>query len=339
MRERQRDGHSRTRVERERGRTMASTSNGTAFSGRDAYAVLGIENGLEATDGEIRKSYRKLALKLHPDKNKGKDAERAAREFDRVQKAYEVLTDEKAKEALDNFLKCQKQRELRFQKENEKRLKMVQELEAKERDSTRTRMDEERAAEQLEKELNRLREKMSRQASSHHPQHQPRGEAPSSPGSKAVGKDGATAAQIEERRRSLKVSWRRAGGADYTVADLRRIFGAFGSEVADVVVRDKGSKCAAIVVLGAEASAWKAAATVCGDLASPLLVVPLMKDPPPPSAAAATATATPNSAGNGRAAPGASFEKDVLARLRAAAALKRKREGDQGGRTNGSNHA
>ena len=70
------------------------------MGGKDAYAVLGIEDGLLATEADIRKTYRKLALKWHPDKYKGSDAERAAKEFDGIQKAYEVLTDDKAKEAL-----------------------------------------------------------------------------------------------------------------------------------------------------------------------------------------------------------------------------------------------
>eukprot|EP00213_Chloropicon_mariensis_P005642 CAMPEP_0197471830 /NCGR_PEP_ID=MMETSP1309-20131121/2848_1 /TAXON_ID=464262 /ORGANISM="Genus nov. species nov., Strain RCC998" /LENGTH=90 /DNA_ID=CAMNT_0043009857 /DNA_START=78 /DNA_END=347 /DNA_ORIENTATION=- len=84
---------------------------------KDAYSVLGldIDQGLEATEQDIRKCYRKLALKWHPDKNKDKDAEYVAKEFDKVQKAYDILSDKKAREALDNYLQVQRKRELRLQ--------------------------------------------------------------------------------------------------------------------------------------------------------------------------------------------------------------------------------
>ncbi|QDZ22570.1 DnaJ-like protein [Chloropicon primus] len=282
------------------------------FGGKDAYAVLGIEDGPECSQAEIRKRYRKLALKWHPDKNKGSEAERAAREFDRVQKAYDVLTDEKAKEALDNYLKCHKERELRYQRENARRLKMVRELEERERGSLREKDEAEKAADQLERELNRLREKMSGRQGGQAP---PREEATTSSHHELV--------SAGEKKRSLKVSWRKtASGSDYTVADLREIFGKFGSSVEDVVVRDKGTKGAAIVVLESLDSCKRALATVCGEISNPLLVVPLVKDagdgPQKPKA--------PEEAPKGL---GTSFENDVLAKLRAAAAAK-KRQRDQG---------
>lgn len=64
--------------------------------GKDYYKILGITKG--ATDDEIKKAYRKLALKYHPDKNKAAGAEER---FKEVAEAYEVLSDKKKKEIYD----------------------------------------------------------------------------------------------------------------------------------------------------------------------------------------------------------------------------------------------
>ena len=53
-----------------------------------------------ASQAEIRKAYRKLALQHHPDKNPD-DPEGAERRFTEVAKAYEVLSDEKKREEYD----------------------------------------------------------------------------------------------------------------------------------------------------------------------------------------------------------------------------------------------
>ena len=68
------------------------------------YQVLGLEQGPGSNEAEIRKAYRLLALKKHPDKNP--DNPHAAAEFDRIQKAYDVLTDKAARKALDGLEKC-----------------------------------------------------------------------------------------------------------------------------------------------------------------------------------------------------------------------------------------
>lgn len=54
----------------------------------DYFNELGIDQN--ATTGEIRKAYRKLAFKYHPDHNTGEDAKRI---FARIVKAYNVLVD------------------------------------------------------------------------------------------------------------------------------------------------------------------------------------------------------------------------------------------------------
>jgi translocation protein SEC63 len=65
----------------------------------DPYTILGVQQ--EAAVGEIKKAYRKLSLKYHPDKNIG---DKVAEEmFMRIAKAYEALTDETSKENYKKF--------------------------------------------------------------------------------------------------------------------------------------------------------------------------------------------------------------------------------------------
>ena len=66
---------------------------------RDYYEVLGIEKG--ASEEEIKKAFRKMALKYHPDRNQGdKDAEE---KFKEVNEAYSVLSDPEMKKKYDMF--------------------------------------------------------------------------------------------------------------------------------------------------------------------------------------------------------------------------------------------
>lgn len=66
---------------------------------RDYYEILGV--GKTASDQEIKQAYRKLALKYHPDKNKG-DTE-AEDKFKEATEAYEVLRDSKKRSSYDKF--------------------------------------------------------------------------------------------------------------------------------------------------------------------------------------------------------------------------------------------
>ncbi len=66
---------------------------------RDYYEVLGV--GRDASQPEIKKAFRALALKLHPDKNPG-DKEAEAR-FKEVAEAYDVLGDDQKRQTYDRF--------------------------------------------------------------------------------------------------------------------------------------------------------------------------------------------------------------------------------------------
>ncbi|KAI7897931.1 uncharacterized protein BX663DRAFT_556253 [Cokeromyces recurvatus] len=68
--------------------------------GKDYYAILGIPR--DADDETIKKAYRKLALKWHPDRNKDK-SEVANAKFQEIGEAYEVLSDKNKRAIFDQY--------------------------------------------------------------------------------------------------------------------------------------------------------------------------------------------------------------------------------------------
>ena len=66
---------------------------------RDFYEVLGVARN--ASDDEIKKSYRKLAMKYHPDRNP--DSKEAEDKFKEAKEAYEMLSDPQKKAAYDQY--------------------------------------------------------------------------------------------------------------------------------------------------------------------------------------------------------------------------------------------
>ena len=66
---------------------------------RDYYEVLGVNKN--ATPDQIKSAYRKLAVKHHPDKNKGDKA--AEEKFKEASEAYHVLSNTERKQSYDNF--------------------------------------------------------------------------------------------------------------------------------------------------------------------------------------------------------------------------------------------
>lgn len=69
---------------------------------KDYYKILGLERG--ASEQEIKKAYRKMALKWHPDKNSETEEQKTQAEkmFKDVNEAYSVLSDPKKKQMFDN---------------------------------------------------------------------------------------------------------------------------------------------------------------------------------------------------------------------------------------------
>ena len=68
---------------------------------RDYYEVLGVPKN--ANEDDIKKAYRKLAMKYHPDRNQGDGAKKAEESFKEVKEAYEMLSDAQKRAAYDQY--------------------------------------------------------------------------------------------------------------------------------------------------------------------------------------------------------------------------------------------
>jgi molecular chaperone DnaJ len=66
---------------------------------RDFYEILGVPKN--ASDEDIKKSYRKMAMKFHPDRNQGEPAKEAEVKFKEAKEAYEMLSDPQKRAAYD----------------------------------------------------------------------------------------------------------------------------------------------------------------------------------------------------------------------------------------------
>ncbi|KAL0568110.1 hypothetical protein V5O48_013879 [Marasmius crinis-equi] len=93
------------------------------------YELLNLT--LEATEQDIRTTYRRLSLKVHPDRNPNNPD--AARKFHELNQAYELLLDPLRRLALDTKVRAKQARAERFKAYDNKRKNLVEELEERER--------------------------------------------------------------------------------------------------------------------------------------------------------------------------------------------------------------
>ncbi|KAL1689817.1 DnaJ-domain-containing protein [Schizophyllum commune] len=129
------------------------------------YELLSL--GSEATDQDIRTAYRKLSLKVHPDRNRGNPD--AARKFHELNQAYELLLDPLRRMALDAKVRLKEAKAQRFKQYDSKRKAMVEELEERERAFKKAKMEQQKEevarwheTEKIKEEGKRLREERQR---------------------------------------------------------------------------------------------------------------------------------------------------------------------------------
>ena len=79
----------------------SASATASAASGLDPYKALGLSRG--CSQKEIKKAYRARALKLHPDKVEESERAQAENKFKDINRAYEILSDEKKKSLYDKY--------------------------------------------------------------------------------------------------------------------------------------------------------------------------------------------------------------------------------------------
>ena len=80
---------------------------------KDYYKILGVSR--DVTQAELKKRFRKLAIKKHPDVNKSPDAHQ---EFIEIMEAYEILSNQILRNEVDSFDSTKKDEEKSYQSEN-----------------------------------------------------------------------------------------------------------------------------------------------------------------------------------------------------------------------------
>ncbi|KAL4238120.1 DnaJ (Hsp40) [Mactra antiquata] len=241
----------------------------------DLYGILGVPE--TASEKEITKSYRKQALKCHPDKNP--DNPLAAEQFHKLTQALEVLTDAAAKAAYDKILKAKKAAELRQKQYDSKRKKFKDDLEARERAVGEQKEDSAAAAKRLQAEIERLRKEGNRILEE--TQEQLRKDLEEKL-NKPTNDDDSDDDDDEATTAKIKAKWKIKKGEDkdegYTKDELQLLFSEFG-EVLNIVVSIKKSGTA-IIEFSSPHAADRAVKTVTGKDSFPLTLSWLSGQPP-----------------------------------------------------------
>lgn len=135
----------------------ASSSDPNEITLSEAYSILSLP--LTASTAEIRKSYRSLSLKLHPDKARDVAPEIASSRFDRLQKAYEKLSDPVVREEMVRKAEEETKRKEKVDRFEKERKKMSDDLVMRERVEEEKRRERKRKERERHEEIQILKER------------------------------------------------------------------------------------------------------------------------------------------------------------------------------------
>ncbi|XP_068216452.1 dnaJ homolog subfamily C member 17 isoform X2 [Palaemon carinicauda] len=238
----------------------------------DFYEILDLK--IDAGEKEIKKSYRKKALKCHPDKNP--DNPDAAKEFDRLKKILEILLDPGARKAYNKVLKARKASKLRAQECDAKTQKLKSDLEERERraqsqshisEEERFRRELKRLEDEgqriIEEELDKLNREVERDLK----------------GTSGVNENKCTTKETDVGHK-VKVKWtisRETPG--YSEEDIRQLFYKWG-DINAMVMKQKSKKGTALIEYKTKTGADMAVQFEKGQIGKPLEVVHVKAEAP-----------------------------------------------------------
>ena len=227
-----------------------------ATSSHDFYALLGIT--FETSSSDIRRAYRKTALKYHPDKVGNSPS--ALEKFHLLQIAYDVLSDPAVKALYDNARTARLQKQRQNELFEGKRRRMKEDLEARENNNTGVKRGREEDGEgegpeeRLEREVRRLaedgkrrrreREEFLRRELRDEEERIVSKEEDASGGVRpGVNLTAIPQTSVPEIDRTVKVRWPREGhGALLDKDRLTAMFSRFGGIESSFLLKDKKQK-------------------------------------------------------------------------------------------------
>ena len=114
----------------------------------DFYGIMGL-TFQTFSEEKLKKAYKKIVLKHHPDKNEGKESEI----WHKIQRAYATLTDEQKKNEYDKGIKAKIFQQKKEEEMDVNRKRMKTKLEEKEREVKKRKLEEEKIKREKESEI------------------------------------------------------------------------------------------------------------------------------------------------------------------------------------------